>query len=214
MPTLEYERAFWQQGYRYVAGCDEVGRGCWAGPVVAGAVILPAWEAPLCGVLRAAGLRDSKQLTPQKREGLVPLICEVAVAWAVGEASPEEIDRLGIVPATRLAMRRALEQLAVSPQALLLDALALPEVALPQQAIVDGDDRSLTVAAASVLAKVYRDNLMVELDARFPGYGFARHKGYGTPQHREALAALGPSPLHRRTWAPVRQFGSAEEADR
>ncbi len=214
MPTLEFERTFWEQGYRYVAGCDEVGRGCWAGPVVAGAVVLPAWDVPLCTLLRAAGLRDSKRLSPQKRAALVPLIREVALAWAVGEASPEEVDRLGIVPATRLAIRRALERLPVPPQALLLDALTLPEVSLPQQPVVDGDDRSLSIAAASVLAKVYRDELMVKLDTQFPGYGFARHKGYGTPQHREALARLGPSPLHRHTWTPVARLGTSDEERR
>jgi len=203
VPSLEVERTFWQQGHRYVAGCDEVGRGAWAGPVVAGAAVLPPDDPAICGLLRAAGLRDSKRLRPEERDALLPLIQEVALTWALGQASAAEVDQLGVAAATRLAVRRALAELPVKPHALVLDAFPLPEVPLPQRALVRADDISLSVAAASVLAKVHRDRLMVALDARFPGYGFARHKGYGTSQHRAALEALGPSPLHRHTWAPV-----------
>lgn len=209
-PTLAYERRFWSQGHTSIVGCDEAGRGCWAGPVFAGAVVLPVDDRPLCGLLRAAGLRDSKVLTPAQREELVPLIESVALTWALGEAGPEEVDAYGIARATRLATQRAIEGLHCTPDALLLDAFPLPEVDCPQEAIVKGDDRSLSIAAASVLAKVYRDAKMVELDASWPGYGFAQHKGYGTPQHREALHDLGPSPLHRHSWAPVLRLRQQE----
>ena len=209
-PTLAYEREFQARGFIRIAGCDEAGRGCWAGPVVAGAVVLPSRDGPICSVLRAAGLRDSKRLTPAQREELVPLIEGVALAWAVGKADPGEIDEHGIAPATRLAMQRALDRLQCAPDALLLDAFPLPEVNLPQDAIVKGDDHSLTIAAASVLAKVYRDAMMVDWHAEYPGYGFAQHKGYGTPQHRDALNELGPTPLHRHTWAPILRLRQQE----
>lgn len=209
-PTLRYERTFRQRGFRYVAGCDEAGRGCWAGPVVAGAVVLPITEQPICAVLRAAGVQDSKRLSPERREYLVPLIQDVALAWAIGKAGPEEIDDFGIARATRLAIQRALRQLACDPDALLLDAFPLPEVKLPQEAIVKGDDLSLTIAAASVLAKVYRDGMMVDVDAEYPGYGFARHKGYGTSQHHDALNTMGPTPLHRHSWAPILRLRQEE----
>ncbi len=202
MPTVEVEQGFWAQGLRYVAGLDEAGRGAWAGPVFAAAVVLPAGDEAVRQAL--AEVRDSKKLTPRRRELLLPLIAVHALTFAAGRASAAEVDALGIVPATRLAMRRALEALEVRPQALILDAITLPSLELPQRAFPRADARSLSVAAASIVAKVLRDRWMIErADRLYPGYGFARHKGYGTAQHREALARLGPSPIHRRTFRPV-----------
>ncbi len=202
MPTLLAERRLWALGYRCIAGLDEAGRGPWAGPVVAAAVVLPHDREDLPDLL--AGVNDSKRLTPRQREVLFDRVYEVAVGVGVGEASPEEIDELGIVPATRLAMRRALAALPTRPDYLLLDHITLPDVNLPQESFVRGDARVLSIAAASIVAKVTRDRIMVALDAAYPGYGFAAHKGYGTAAHREALHRLGPSPVHRRSWAPVR----------
>jgi ribonuclease HII len=201
-PDLQFETPLWEAGYRCVAGVDEAGRGSWAGPVSAGAVILPDDVADV--MERLAGVRDSKQMTPSARTYWADQIRAVARAWGVGFASSSEIDDLGILPATRLAVRRALEALAVPANYLLVDFLELPEVNLAQLALVKGDARSLSIAAASVLAKTARDELLIQLDRDFPGYGFARHKGYGTAAHREALARLGPSRIHRRSYAPVR----------
>lgn len=203
-PDLRFERHFWTTGQRHVAGLDEVGRGCWAGPVVAGAVILPA-DGPLCALLRSAGLRDSKKLSAAQRQRLVPLIHALALGHALGSASAHEVDEQGIVAACRLAMQRALAALPVVADALLLDAFPLPNDARPQQAIVRGDDRSLSIAAAAVLAKVWRDAFMATQAAAFPGYGFATNKGYGTAGHRQALQEHGPTPLHRHSWRPVRE---------
>jgi ribonuclease HII len=204
-PTLDHETELWLAGHRYVAGLDEVGRGCLAGPVVAGAVILPISDRSLCNLLRAAGLRDSKKLTAAQRLTLASLIREVALAFAIGEADATEIDEHGIVGACRRAMFRALEALPCAPDALLLDAFPLPgHPCHEQRAIIRGDDLSLSIAAASVLAKVHRDGLMEGYDGDFPGYGFASHKGYAAPQHRDALRSLGPTPLHRMSWAPLR----------
>jgi len=200
-PTLAVEFSLWQEGVRLIAGLDEAGRGSWAGPVAAGAVILsPAADL----VERLKGVRDSKQMTPKQRAFWAERIRAVALAWGVGFASCAEIDELGIVPATRLAMEWALEKLEIPPQYLLIDALRLPGVSLPQKAIIKGDAHVLSIAAASVLAKTERDALMARLDYDFPGYGFARHKGYGTAAHRRALEALGPCAEHRRTFSPVR----------
>lgn len=198
-PTLERETQFWELGLTYVAGLDEAGRGCWAGPVAAAAVMLaPGTALP--------GVRDSKQLSPARRAELSELIVARALSWGVGFASAQEIDALGIVSATRLAMTRALQQLTPPPQALILDALTLPETALPQMAFPRADATVLSVAAASILAKVHRDRWMSEVaEALYPGYGFARHKGYGTKEHQAALRAWGPCPLHRQTFAPLRQ---------
>ena len=202
-PTLELERALWAQGVRYVAGLDEAGRGAWAGPVVAGCVILPPhpnleneWQS----------LRDSKGLTPNQRARWRERICQVAIAWGVGMAWPEEIDHMGILPATRLAMQRALEQAGLPVEHLLLDALRLPGLSLPQTALIRGDMQVMSIAAASILAKTARDALMSELDRDYPGYGFAHHKGYGVPAHRLALQRLGPSPIHRRSFGPLRHW--------
>lgn len=195
-PDLRLEQALWQGGVRYVAGVDEAGRGALAGPVAAAAVVLPPGIDPTA----LDGVTDSKQLSPSRRQEAAELVRRVALAWAVGFAAAWEIDRWGIVPATRLAVRRALRWLAVPPQYLLLDYLLLPEVDLPQTAVPKGDAQVLSVAAASVLAKTSRDALMEALEARYPGYGFAQHKGYGTAAHRAALRRLGLSPLHRRSF--------------
>jgi len=207
VPELQFELPLWQSGQVFVAGLDEAGRGAWAGPVSAGAVILPADPEIR---RRLSGVRDSKQMTPGQRERWAVEIRELALAWQVGFSTQEEIDAIGIVSATRLAMRRALMGLSVIPQHLLIDALLLREEDLPQTALIKGDSRSLSIAAASVLAKVARDTLMVEQEESYPGYGFARHKGYGTRMHRAALENLGPCPLHRRSFRPIRgQFESA-----
>lgn len=207
-PTLEEEERLILQGHTFIAGLDEAGRGCLAGPVVAAAVILP-----LAGdCLRLfAGVRDSKQLSAAQRERLYPVIMERAVAVGVGEVSVEWIDRYNILRATRLAMQRALAVLPVRPTYLLLDALKLPAVRLPQLALIKGDACCLSIAAASIIAKVTRDRLMLALDKQYPGYGFAGHKGYGTVEHQRSLAKLGPSPAHRRTFAPVRILLEAQQ---
>ncbi len=200
-PTIEAEERFWQQGLPTVAGLDEAGRGPWAGPVWAGAVVLPAL-ADIPEIL--VGVRDSKALSLRRREVLLDRIRAVALAVGDGSASVDEIDALGIVSATRLAMQRALGALSVRPQALILDAITLPHVALPQDSFPRADARSITVAAASIVAKVLRDRWMVEYaEVQYPGYGFARHKGYGTRQHQEALDRLGVCPLHRRSFQPI-----------
>ncbi len=197
-PGLFYEKQL-AATYRRIAGLDEAGRGALAGPVCVGAAILPVEDARI--LQRLNGARDSKQLTPLQRERLVPRIRQAALACAVGCASPAEIDALGIAAATRLAALRALEALPLSPDFLLTDfRLDLPELDLPQQALVRGDQISLSVAAASILAKTARDALMRELDSLYPGYGFAKHKGYGSLFHRRAIARLGVSPVHRSSF--------------
>nr|WP_261486287.1 ribonuclease HII [Acididesulfobacillus acetoxydans] len=193
---LQVEESLWREGFLLVAGLDEAGRGPLAGPVFAAACVLPArFQLP--------GLNDSKLLNAGKREALFPLIQEQALAWAVAEASVAEIDSLNILQATKLAMVRAVNALRVKPHYLLIDALELP-LALPQRALIGGDRLSASIAAASILAKVERDKLMERLDALYPGYGFVRHKGYGTREHLQALQDLGPCPAHRRSFAPVR----------
>ncbi len=202
-PDLSEEYALRAAGHGRVAGVDEAGRGAWAGPVCAAAVVLPLCDGHLPVLLE--GVRDSKLLTPKRREALLPVIREVAGAIGVGWGEPAEIDLWGIVAATRLAMARAIEDLDGQVDALLVDYLRLPNVDVPQRSLPKADCRCLSVAAASIVAKVERDRLMVTLDEDCPGYGFARHKGYGTPEHREALAELGSSPLHRVSWRPMRQ---------
>jgi ribonuclease HII len=201
-PHLREEMALYAKGYHHVAGLDEAGRGSWAGPVVAGAVILPLDQPGLAQ--RLEGVRDSKQLTPRQRERLYPIIESVALAVGAGIVPPDTIDELGIVPATRQAMGLAIVQLHLPPDFLLIDYLSLPGLPISQKSIPHGDALSLSIAAASIVAKVTRDRLMVEMDVRCPGYGFARHKGYGTHQHRESLFRLGPSPIHRLSYAPMR----------
>nr|WP_314660902.1 ribonuclease HII [uncultured Porphyromonas sp.] len=172
-------------------GCDEAGRGCLAGPVVAAAVILPdSFAHPL--------LNDSKQLTVAQRELLRPIIEAEALSWGIGLCSPEEIDQLNILQASITAMHRAIDQLVLSPELLLIDGNRFrPYPGIPHECIVKGDATYRSIAAASILAKTERDRLMLELEEQYPGYGFAEHKGYPTPQHRAALAELGPSPVHR-----------------
>ncbi len=201
-PTLIAEQAARGQGFDMVAGVDEAGRGCLAGPVVAGAVILPLGDS---GRLeRLSGVQDSKLLTPRQRQALLAEIEKVAVAVGVGVSSSWEIDSCGIVAATRRAMMRAVRALEPAPRFLLIDYLRLPEASLPQQAIVKGDRFCLSIAAASIVAKVVRDEWMDGLEQAWPGYGFGVHKGYPTRAHERALALLGPCPIHRRTFGPVR----------
>jgi ribonuclease HII len=202
-PNLNLELPLWASGLSTVAGIDEAGRGAWAGPVAAAAVILPPGEESL---VQLRGVRDSKLMTPRQRAKWAPLIRCGCLAWGVGFASSAEIDALGILPATRLAMCRALEQMDLAPQHLLIDAVRLPGIPLPQTSIIKGDRISLSIAAASVLAKTERDALMVELAGELPGFGFERHKGYGTHQHQAALELLGPSDVHRKSFSPIKNW--------
>jgi ribonuclease HII len=199
-PDLSLERAAWDANHRRVAGIDEAGRGAWAGPVVAAAVILPADRPDL--PLRLVGVRDSKLCTPRQRERLYEIVQSEAVSIGVGVAGLDLITAEGIAPAVRQAMGEAIGALHPRPDYLLIDYIRLPEIPLPQRAITRGDQISLSIAAASIIAKVARDRLMVELGDRYPVYGFARHKGYGTREHQEAIAVHGPTPFHRQTWAP------------
>ena len=195
-----HERRFWEDGLRRVAGIDEVGRGPLAGPVVAVAIILDeAFEDP--------GVNDSKVLTHAERLTLFPSIASQSLSWGVGLVAPAEIDSINILQATFLAMRRALEQLSIPAEAVLVDGKAhIPELLCPQRAIVRGDSESISIGAASILAKEIRDRIMEEYDSAYPGYGFSHHKGYATPEHHEALERLGRSPIHRRSFAPVREL--------
>lgn len=201
---LALEQEAWGRGFRRVAGVDEAGRGPWAGPVYAAAVLFQQEDVPdlQSGSLR--GLTDSKRLSEPLREKFFErLTGDSRVEWAIASATADEIDRLNILQATLLAMARAVGLLPHPPDFLLVDGLQAPAAACPARCIVRGDARSLSIAAASVLAKVSRDRRMLELDAHYPGYGFARHKGYGTAAHRAALERLGPCPEHRRTFRPV-----------
>ncbi|NJM41742.1 MAG: ribonuclease HII [Anaerolineae bacterium] len=201
MPGLEYEREFWSRGLARVAGIDEAGRGAWAGPVVAAAVILPQSES-ICEAL--CGVNDSKKLKASQRAALRGLIEYHASAYAIGSASHAEIDALGILVATRLAMRRAIEALQIQAEALLIDAVKLREIELPQRAFNFADSISLSVAAASILAKTERDAMMQTFDATHTGYSFGRHKGYGTKAHQAALKALGACQIHRKSFRPIK----------
>jgi ribonuclease HII len=201
-PDVSFESAVWQNGGEWVAGVDEAGRGALAGPVAAAAVIL----SPKTGVAaHLSGVRDSKQMSAAARLFWAERIKSTALAWAVGFAAPSEIDQVGILPATRLAAERALLQLNPAPDYVLLDYLFLPENLLPQTALIKGDQRSLSIAAASVLAKTTRDSLMQELDTQYPGYDLRLHKGYGTARHLQHLQQLGPSPIHRQSFAPCKK---------
>jgi len=194
---LHYERPFWEQG-QLVAGIDEVGRGPLAGPVVTSAVILPPdFDIPL--------VNDSKQLTPKERERLYPLILAQAQAVSIGIGSPQLIDQLNIYQATRVAMQRAVLGLGLAPQHLIVDAMQIP-VDLPQTRLIKGDAKSASVAAASIVAKVYRDHLMATYDHLYPGYGFAQNAGYGTAEHLAGLADRGVTPIHRKTFSPVQKI--------
>lgn len=207
--SLKHEHEYHARGYTYIFGLDEAGRGPWAGPVAAGVVCLPLDRHDLSKTL--AGVRDSKQMTARQRSALVGSIQAAALTWGVGSASSMEIDEVGIVPAVKLAMRRALDMALAKvnfrPSCLFLDALLWPEMGhIPQVSMIGGDERSLSIAAASVLAKVWRDEYMIDLDKELPQYGFALHKGYGTAAHQSALETYGPSPVHRMTFAPVRKI--------
>jgi ribonuclease HII len=195
---MKFEKAARKNGALRIAGLDEVGRGPMFGPVVAAAVIL----APKC---RIGGLTDSKKLTEKRRNELDLEIRANAVAWAIAAVDAATIDEINILRASLLAMRLAVEQLALTPDYLLIDGRDTIDWPCSQQAVIGGDSLSLSIAAASVLAKVFRDRMLVELDVEFPGYGLARHKGYCCPEHFEALARLGPTPLHRRSFSPVAQ---------
>ena len=198
-PGFHLEIGLREQGLIHVAGVDEVGRGPLAGPVVAAAVIFPS-DIDEGGI---AGIRDSKQLTPALRERLEALIRGTALSVGVGRATAREVDVVGIVGATRRAMSRAILKLNPRPEALLIDALALPGIGLPQRCPVRGDQISVSIAAASIVAKVARDRLMQEADRKYPGYGFARNKGYGTREHVQALDRQGACLIHRVSFAPV-----------
>jgi ribonuclease HII len=204
LPSLTYEKRLWEAGYRHVAGLDEAGRGSWAGPVVAAAVIFPPDEPDLVQFL--AGVRDSKTLTATRRETVLEIIEQHALTWGVGVVPPCDIDAWGIVPATREAMSLALKVLSPPADHLLIDHISLPDEPLSQISLPKGDARILSVAAASIVAKVSRDRMMADLDARYPGYGFGQHKGYGTPQHQAALATIGPSAIHRLSFAPLQRL--------
>ncbi len=201
-PSFAEERRLEALGYRFIAGIDEVGRGSLAGPVVAAAVIVPCRiEADWTGQVK-----DSKLLGPTKRECLFSQIHEIAISVGIGIASYEIIDTRGIVRATQLAMKLAIAQLSPPPEFLLIDYLSLPEVLLPQKGIVYGDSLCFSIACASIIAKVTRDRLMAELDSSYPGYGLAQHKGYCTKEHVANLKRLGPSPIHRQSFHPVKDI--------
>jgi ribonuclease HII len=200
-PTFDEENNIWKNGYRYIAGIDEVGRGPLAGPVVAAAVILPGdfnadWK-PL--------VNDSKLLTEALREKLFPYITAVAISFGVGVEDAKTIDKKGIAKSSRLAMKKAVDQLEPYPDFLLVDFFDIPEIKLPQKGIVRGDSLCFSIACASIIAKVTRDHMMVELDKDYPEYKFAEHKGYSTPEHLKCLRRLGPSPIHRCSFQPVRE---------
>ncbi|MFA5854403.1 MAG: ribonuclease HII [Patescibacteria group bacterium] len=199
IPTFKEERALLAQGFAIVAGVDEAGCGCWAGPVYAAAVILP-FDSGI-GLIR-----DSKTLSLDQRVRVARDVKAEAMAWAVGIASAEEIDQLNIRVAGALAMRRAIEGLSTVPQFVLTDAFRIPNLPMPQKAVIRGDLTIKSVAAASVIAKVERDLEMDRLDGLYPGYGFSRHKGYGTKEHQAALHTLGVSALHRKSYAPIKKM--------
>ena len=199
-PTFQLEQSLWAQGFRRIAGIDEAGRGALAGPVVAAAVVVTPEraDAPIWSMVR-----DSKLLSPAQRATLAVQIRAEAASWAVGVVDAGQIDAIGIAAATRLAMQQAVAALACPPDHLLIDWVRLPQVAIRQISQPKADRTMATVAAASILAKVHRDQLMLEYDQAFAGYGFAAHKGYGAAQHLAALAQLGPCVLHRHSFAPI-----------
>ena len=201
-PDLQFERDLWEAGIEYAAGVDEAGRGALAGPVAAGVVILPQTK-EIVDTLE--GVRDSKQLTPQARTRWLEAIEGCAVSCQVGFASADEVDEVGIATATRLAARRALKKTKPTPQHLLIDWISIPEADLPETSLAKGDARSLSIACASIAAKVRRDEILLKLDETYPGYGFAGHKGYGTAKHLAAIRELGPCPIHRRSFSPFRE---------
>ena len=205
-PDLIFEKQLWEKGLRFVAGVDEAGRGALAGPVAAGAVVLPCAIQDL--VSQLDGVRDSKEMTSADREAWAVVIKTIAIAWGVGFASSNEIDLKGIVPATRLAISRALLKLDLTADHILVDYLTLPETPVPQTSLVKGDARSLSIACASILAKTERDAVLIAMDEEYPGYQFAHHKGYATRAHQQAIQALGPCDQHRCTFSPVAEYYS------
>ena len=188
-----YEKDLWAKGCKYVAGVDEVGRGPLAGPVVTAAVILPE-------DFNVLGVDDSKKLSPKKRDELYDLIIENAIAVSIGRKEPEIIDEINILQATKEAMKEAILGLGVRPDHVLIDAVKLDDLGIPQTSIIKGDAKSVSIAAASIIAKVTRDREMIEMDSVYPGYAFASNKGYGTKAHYEGLKKLGPCPIHRKTF--------------
>jgi ribonuclease HII len=204
---LRWERKLTGAGWRAIAGLDEAGRGAWAGPLVAAAVLLPAPSRVL--KRRLAGLRDSKQLSAAQRARLLPAIQATALAFGLGIVEAPLLDALGLGAAGRLALERAAEALPLAPDYLLIDAFRLPALDCPQEAIVRGDAQCLSIAAASVLAKVERDRLMTDLSRQYPEYGFERHKGYGTSEHLRALTEHGPCPEHRFSYGPIQAIVQA-----
>lgn len=199
---LTEEKNCLKQGYHLVAGIDEVGRGCLAGPVVASAVIMPYDIRPDW----YDQVRDSKLLSPAQREALSPFIHEWAISIGTGVVDSYLIDRMGMTAAVRMAMKQAVQKLKPQPDFLLIDYMTIPELELPQKGMVNGDTLCFSIACASIVAKVYRDHLMEELDKKYPGYGLARNKGYGTKEHTACLRKLGPSPIHRQLFQPVRDW--------
>ncbi len=194
MPDFGIESRLWQKGYARIAGVDEVGRGPLAGPVVVAAVVLPAaWRGP-------EDLDDSKRMTPEAREAAFSLLRETALSWRMAVIQPEEIDRINILQATLAGMRLAVARIEPPPDFVLVDGNRAPELPVPCETVVKGDQLSLSIAAASVMAKVVRDRMMEVYGRRYPGWGFERHKGYGTAMHRERLRRLGPSPIHRASF--------------
>ncbi len=193
MPTYDYENEKYNEGYQYVCGCDEAGRGPLCGPVVASAVILPRG-------LIIEGLNDSKKLSEKKREKLFDIICEKAIAYAIAEATPEEIDEINILNASMLAMRRAVDALSVKADFALIDGNTSRGFDIPTETVVKGDAKSYSIAAASILAKVTRDRMCVDLDREYPEYGIIKHKGYPTKDHMDAVRKYGPSPIHRKSF--------------
>jgi ribonuclease HII len=198
LDNLSYEKAAYRTGFTYVAGIDEAGRGPLAGPVTAAAVILPVG-------LSIPGVNDSKKLSADKRERLYDVIMSQALSVGIGIVSPAEIDLINILQATRLAMLSAVRQLTPHPDCLLIDGITTIDSCIPQQTIKKGDSLSLTIAAASIIAKVTRDRYMIKMDIEYPGYGFAGHKGYGSAAHLEAIKNIGPSPIHRLTFGGVKE---------
>jgi len=202
IPSFAEEKILEAQGYQLIAGIDEVGRGALAGPVVAAAVILPCHiDTPWLNQVK-----DSKQLSPAKREILFHHIHEVAISIGIGVVHHEIIDAKGIVRATRLAMKLAIGQLSPPPDFLLIDYMHLPEVPLAQKGVTNGDSLCFSIACASIIAKVSRDHMMIAFDETYPGYGLAQHKGYGTREHIACLCRLGPSPIHRQSFKPVKNL--------
>ncbi len=203
---LNFERLLWKSGVRAIAGVDEVGVGPLAGPVVAAAVVFPPG-------IEIAGIDDSKQLDAAERARLAVLIRRSAAGIGIGSADVGEIDRLNIYRAGLLAMRRAVEALPAAPEHLLIDARVIPDLAIPQNAFNKGDGLNFSIAAASIVAKTYRDRWMEDLEEKYPGYGFAQHKGYGTPEHQNAIRRLGPCPLHRLSFPFIRELCGEFSAD-